>query len=227
MFRFVESEPLFTANPPNPFSVLEGNNITFVWQYNLGGSFDDVVFRFIGTATLTIMDKHDLNRDAAVPKKVYQGRVQENINATRAEITIFALQRSESGFYEIELINSNRDRATNRVTVQVQCKLTTKSFMNGIPTSSICLKILKTFRQGESRFVVGYLISFILDVSCCYFPGSFGGYAVHNSARSLNCYNKNFLAPIFSKYAVGSRDLLQSYLETASRPTFLNYTYLI
>ena len=138
MFRFVESEPLFTANPPNPFSVLEGNNITFVWQYNLGGSFDDVVFRFIGTATLTIMDKHDLNRDAAVPKKVYQGRVQENINATRAEITIFALQRSESGFYEIELINSNRDRATNRVTVQVQCKLTTKSFMNGIPTSSIC-----------------------------------------------------------------------------------------
>ena len=101
---------------------MEDDNITLVWRYNLSGSFDDVVFRFIGTATLTIVDKHDLNRDAAVPKKVYKGRVQENINATRAEITIFALQRSESGFYEIELINSNRDRATNRVTVQVLCK---------------------------------------------------------------------------------------------------------
>ena len=97
--------------------------MTLVWQYNLDGSFDDVVLQFIGsTTTLTIVDKHDINRNATVPSKVYQGRVQENINATRAEITIVALQRSESGEYEIELINSARQRASNRVTVQVQCK---------------------------------------------------------------------------------------------------------
>ena len=97
-----------------------------MWQYNLDGSFDDVVLRFINSFTiLTIVDKYDINRDAEVPGNVYQGRIQENINATRAEITIFALQRSESGEYEIELINGNRDRATNRVTVRVQCKLTT------------------------------------------------------------------------------------------------------
>ena len=94
-----------------------------MWKYNLDGSFDDVVLQFINSSTtLTIVDKHDINRDAAVPESVYLGRIQENINATRAEITIFTLQRSESAEYEIELINSNRKRATNRVTVEVQCK---------------------------------------------------------------------------------------------------------
>ena len=97
-----------------------------MWQYNLSGSFDDVVVQFIGDPTiLTIVDKYDINRDAAVPESVYQGRIEENINATEAEITIFALRRSESGGYEIELLNSNRQRARNRVTVQVQCKFST------------------------------------------------------------------------------------------------------
>ena len=123
MFRFVELAPTFTENPPDPFNVLEGNNITLVWQYNLDGLFDDVTLEFIGTtATLTIVDKHDINLNATVPESVFQGRIQENINATRAEITILALNRTESGEYEITLINSGRQRARNRVTVQVQCK---------------------------------------------------------------------------------------------------------
>ena len=60
--------------------------------------------------------------DATIPKSFYKGRVQENINATRAEITIFELQRSESGEYEIEVMDSNLDPASDRMTVQVQCK---------------------------------------------------------------------------------------------------------
>ena len=68
------------------------------------------------------MDKHDINVDAGVPESVYQGRIREYINATQAEITIFALQRSESGEYEIQAVNSKRQRASNRMTVQVQCK---------------------------------------------------------------------------------------------------------
>ena len=123
MFRFVELAPTFTENPPDPFNVLEGSNVTLVWQYNLDGLFDDVTLELIGTtATLTIVDKHDINLNATVPESVFQGRIQENINATRAEITILALNRSESGEYEITLINSRRQRARNRVTVQVQCK---------------------------------------------------------------------------------------------------------
>ena len=94
-----------------------------MWQHDLDGSFDSVILQFIkSSTTLTIVDKHDINRDAAVPESVYLGRIYENINATQTEITIFALQRSESGQYEIEVINSNRQRARNRVTVQVQCK---------------------------------------------------------------------------------------------------------
>ena len=66
--------------------------------------------------------KFDINLDAVVPKSFFQGRIQENINTTRAEIIIFALQRSESGEYEIDLTNSNFQSTSDRVTVQVQCK---------------------------------------------------------------------------------------------------------
>ena len=68
------------------------------------------------------MIKGDLNLDAVVIESVYQGRIQENINATRAEITIFALQRSESGEYEIQVTDSTFNPASDIVTVQAQCK---------------------------------------------------------------------------------------------------------
>ena len=123
MFCFVELAPTFTATPPDPFYVLEDNNITFVWRYNFDGTFRSVVFRFFSSsANLVILNKHDINLDTAVPLPAYQGHIQENINATRAEITIFGLLRSESGDYEIELTNNNFLPASDRVTVQVQCK---------------------------------------------------------------------------------------------------------
>ena len=123
MFCFLELKPTFTATPQNPFYVLEGNNITLVWEYNLNGSFGDVYLQFLGSSpSLTVVDKYDINVDAAVPESVYQGRIRENINATRAEITIFALQRSESGEYEIDVVTSKRRRIRNQLTVQVQCK---------------------------------------------------------------------------------------------------------
>ena len=50
--------------------------------------------------------------------------------------------------------------------------------MNNISSGYIYWKILKPFRKGESRFVVGYFILFILDANCSYFPASFGRYAV-------------------------------------------------
>ena len=102
---------------------MEGNNITFVWQYNLDGTFHSVVLRFIGSSpSRTIVYKFDINLDAVIPKSFYQGRIQENINATRSEITIFALQRSESGEYEIEVIDKTFDPARDKMTVQVQCE---------------------------------------------------------------------------------------------------------
>ena len=120
---FVELAPTFTDTPPSPFYVLEGNNITFVWQYNLDGTFDRLFFRFFSSSpSRIIVVKHDINLDALVPNSFYMGRIQKNINATRAEITIFALQRSESGGYSVDLTDSTFDPASDIVTVQVQCK---------------------------------------------------------------------------------------------------------
>ena len=123
MVFFLALSPTFTATPPNPFYVLEGNNITFVWQYNFDGTFDRVIFRLVsGSPSRTIVIKRDLNLDSMVPNSFYTGRIQENISAIRAEITIFALQRSESGEYEIEVTDSTFDPISNKMTVQVQCK---------------------------------------------------------------------------------------------------------
>ena len=123
LFCFVELLPRFTATPPNPFSVLEGNNITFVWQYNFSGKFDRVIFRFISSSpSRTIVIKRDIDLDVTIPNSFYQGRIQGNINATGAKITIFALQRSENGEYEVQVTDSYFDPASDRVTVQVQCK---------------------------------------------------------------------------------------------------------
>ena len=115
-----------------------------MWQYNLSGTLKNLFFRSTSSSgSRTIVYKHDINVDAAVPDSVYKGRIQENINATRAEITIFALQRSESAIYEIEFYNDKIQSAKDQVAVQVQCKYTTKSFMNIISTGSICGKFLK------------------------------------------------------------------------------------
>ena len=198
-----------------------------MWQYNLSGSFDDVLLQFIGDPTiLTIVDKFEIDRDAAVPESIYKGRIEENINATRAEITIFALKRSESGGYEIELLNSNRQRTRNRVTVQVQCKLTTKFVWI---VSLLVLFVEKFWKHSVKVNLVSLLDisfhSFLTQTAAIFWVASI---CWQSSVRwSLNCYNKNSLAPIFSKYAARSRDLPQSYLETGSRPTFLNYAYLI
>ena len=103
-------------------SIVNNNNITFVWQYNLSGTFDRLVFQFSGSSPTTILVKYDINLEAVVSDSRYQSRIQENINTTRAEITIFALQRNESGGYAIDLTNKNFQSTSDRVTVQVQCK---------------------------------------------------------------------------------------------------------
>ena len=123
MICFVELAPTFTATPPDPFYVLEGNSITFVWQYNLSAAFHSVSFRFLSsTPSRTILFKPGLILDPTIPNSFYKGRVQENIDVTRAEITVFALQRSESGEYEIEVIDKTFVPATTTTTVQVPCK---------------------------------------------------------------------------------------------------------
>ena len=94
-----------------------------MWQYNLGGTFDRVFFRFInGSSSVTILVKGGINLNTTVPSNFYKGRIQEKIDATQAEITIFALQRPESGEYEIQVSDSTLDPAVNKMTVKVQCK---------------------------------------------------------------------------------------------------------
>ena len=102
LFRFVELRPSFTATPPDPFYVLEGNNITFVWQYNLSGTFDRVVFRFSSSPSRTIVFKkwHKPRRKGSrkcLPgshSRKYQCYTSRNYNLWIAEIWEWRIRTS-------------------------------------------------------------------------------------------------------------------------------------
>ncbi|CAH3163241.1 unnamed protein product [Pocillopora meandrina] len=65
--RKAQLAPTFTGTPPNPFYVLEGNNITFVWRYNLSGTFNGVIFRFVSSSpSRTIVDVIVVEGDPSV-----------------------------------------------------------------------------------------------------------------------------------------------------------------
>ena len=121
LFRRIKTN--IYGNSSKSFLCFGRQYITFVWRYNSDGTFDRAFFRFInGSSSDFIVIKRGINLDATVPKGFYKGCIQENLNATRAEITIFALQRSENGEYGFHVSDSTLDPAINKVTVQVQCK---------------------------------------------------------------------------------------------------------
>ena len=56
-FCFAELQPTFTAVPPNPFTVLEGNNISLEWSYDLAGeAVDRVEFKVTSSPSVRILE---------------------------------------------------------------------------------------------------------------------------------------------------------------------------
>ena len=123
MFCFVELQPTFTAEPPDPFTVLEGNNITLEWSYDLGGgSFRRIELREITSSPTVLVLEVDATGQLVLLGNDYTGRLQVNVTATQTTITILGANRTDSKDYVFDIFQLGSPTTTSLVTILVQCK---------------------------------------------------------------------------------------------------------
>lgn len=130
LFCFAELQPAFTAEPPNPFTVLEGNNITLEWYYDLAGeSFNRVEFIDVTSApSVRILEVNTVGQTPNHLLDDYIGRLQVNVTATHTSITIFGANRTvDSKEYEFEVAPSVSSVVPSLVRISVQCKYKSRS----------------------------------------------------------------------------------------------------
>lgn len=130
LFCFAELQPAFTAVPPNPFTVLESDNITLEWYYDLAGeSF--VRVEFVDVTSSPAIRILEVNTVGQPPKRLnenYIGRVQVNVTATHTSITIFGANRTvDSKEYEFEVVPQSSNVVPSLVRISVQCKYKSRS----------------------------------------------------------------------------------------------------
>ena len=122
---FAEFQPTFTAVPANPFTVLEGNNISLEWSYDLAGeSLDRVEFKDITSSpSIRILEVDKIGQTPNRLLDDYVGRFQVNVTAAHTSITILGANRTvDSKVYEFEVVPYWSSLASSVVTISVQCK---------------------------------------------------------------------------------------------------------
>ena len=112
--------PTFITVPSNPTSVLEGENITLEWRYNLRGVFRSVDFTHPDVPF--IADK--FRSDPIRIRTEYQGRITVNVTDTFTSITFLSVNRGDSRTYRFVVQNQNQDdpAALNQTILEVKCK---------------------------------------------------------------------------------------------------------
>lgn len=118
-FCFTEPAPAFTSEPSsNDSSIVEGNDLTLNWAYNIDGTLDSATFidlRGGGTVNIIQQDHRGL-----YVRPSYANRTQVNkITNSETSITLLKVQRSDSGKYQLELENTARDRVESDVEIRV------------------------------------------------------------------------------------------------------------
>lgn len=122
-------QPTFTAVPPDPFSVREGNNITLEWSYDLGvsGSFRRIEFSDITSLTILILEVDTVGQTPVYLDDDYIGRLQVNVTATQTYIKILGANRTDSKDYQFDIVKDNSPICISTVTILVQCKYKSRS----------------------------------------------------------------------------------------------------
>ena len=127
MVCFVESQSaaVFTAILPNPFTVVEGSNISLQWGYDLGGG----LFRRIEFTEITsfppvlILEVDTIGQTPTFLNNDYVGRLHVNVTATQTSITIRGANRTiDSNDYEFRLVSVRGPPIFSAVTISVQGK---------------------------------------------------------------------------------------------------------
>ena len=125
VFFFVELQPIFTAEPSDPLTVLEGNNITLEWSYDLGGgSFRRFEFSEVtSTPSILILEVDMVGQTPALLDDDYIGRLQVNVTTTQTLIMILGANRTvDSKDYQFDIVQLNSPIVGSTVKISVQCK---------------------------------------------------------------------------------------------------------
>lgn len=123
-------QPNFTAVPSNPFNVLEGNNISLEWSYDLAGeSLDRVELKDVTSRpSIRILEVNTLGQTPNRLLVDYVGRLQVNVTANHTSITIFGADRTvDRRDFEFEVVPDRSTVVPNLVEVFVQCKYKSRS----------------------------------------------------------------------------------------------------
>ena len=123
-------QAVITAEPSDPFTVLEGNNITLEWSYNLGASGSFRRIEFIETTSSPIIRILEIQAVGQTPfvQRDYIGRLQVDVSATRTLITILGANRTldrKDFIYQFDILQDSTVSST--MTILVQCKYKSRS----------------------------------------------------------------------------------------------------
>ena len=110
-------QPVITAAPSNPTEVLEGENITLEWRYNLSGPLLFVRFTRTGLNGFIIQKVGNL-------LLISDSRVEANVTDAFSSISFVGVVRDDDGDYQLEIQNQNpsNNLATNDLSLRVLCK---------------------------------------------------------------------------------------------------------
>ena len=112
-------QPVITVAPSNPAEVLEGENITLEWRYNLSGrSF--FLMRLSRSDPFRIIVQKNGNR-----LLIGDSRVQANVTDAFSFISFVGVVRDDDDDYQLEIQNddiTNNPVARNEITLRVVCK---------------------------------------------------------------------------------------------------------
>ena len=117
-FFFVEmQQPVITAAPSNPTEVLEGENITLEWRYNLSGPFLLARFTRTGQSGFIVQKVTNFLR-------IPDSRVEANVTDAFSSISFVGVVRDDDDDYQLEIQNQNpsNNEATNEIRLRVLCK---------------------------------------------------------------------------------------------------------
>ena len=119
-FFLVEmQQPVITVAPSNPTEVLEGENITLEWRYNLSGRSFFLMRVTLEDPTKLIVQK--VNNILVVP----DSRVQANVTDAFSSVSFVGVVRDDDGDYQLEIQNDdfqNINIARNEIRLRVLCK---------------------------------------------------------------------------------------------------------
>ena len=109
------------VTPSSPSYAVEGQDFLLEWNYTLSGGVGLVlVFTVTESGADSIGVRFGPGIISSKPK--YAARFRAQATSTRAELRILAVQLSDEGTYQLNLLSSDATSISNNVKVIVLCK---------------------------------------------------------------------------------------------------------